>query len=262
MAELERRGIPHTVRWEVEPGCGSPPWMDAPFGRRLAPSWPCSRRLRRRRVLRPHDPVRLADAHRRAGRERPVHDRLGGLATPDLALHLRDEPGRLGRPLAGPAARAARRQPLDGVQLGDERLERRRRLPPPERRLPRRRRRARARPCGPHVAAAHAAGASMIVTVPMAGYVSADKAPERRRQPDPGLPERPLPRVPRRASAAASPTRRTRATASCTRTSSWPGSSRPSPTRAATPRARSSTRSTTSPTSGPRPIPASARPAR
>jgi hypothetical protein len=29
----------------------------------------------------------------------------------------------------------------------------------------------------PHVAAAHAAGASMIVTVPMAGYVSADKAP-------------------------------------------------------------------------------------
>ncbi len=29
----------------------------------------------------------------------------------------------------------------------------------------------------PHVAAAHAAGASMIVTVPMAGYVSADKGP-------------------------------------------------------------------------------------
>jgi hypothetical protein len=29
----------------------------------------------------------------------------------------------------------------------------------------------------PHVAAAHAAGASMIVTVPMAGYVSADKSP-------------------------------------------------------------------------------------
>jgi hypothetical protein len=29
----------------------------------------------------------------------------------------------------------------------------------------------------PHVAAAHAAGASMVVTVPMAGYVSADKAP-------------------------------------------------------------------------------------
>ncbi len=29
----------------------------------------------------------------------------------------------------------------------------------------------------PHVAAAHAAGASMVVTVPMAGYVSADKSP-------------------------------------------------------------------------------------
>ena len=50
----------------------------------------------------------------------------------------------------------------------------------------------------PHVAAAHAAGASMVVTVPMAGYVSADKSAVRGREPDPGLPERPLPRVPRR----------------------------------------------------------------
>ena len=47
----------------------------------------------------------------------------------------------------------------------------------------------------PHVARALAAGASIVVTVPIAGYVAADKAPRWRRQPDARLARDALPRV-------------------------------------------------------------------
>ncbi len=127
-------------------------------------------------------------------RERPLHDRLGGRAAPDLALHLRHEPARLGGPLTRPAPRPAGRQPLDRLQLGDERLERRLRLPPPERRLPGRRRRARRG--GAPARGASAGGRGLDDRHRAHGRVRVRRqVAERRREPDPGLPERPVPRV-------------------------------------------------------------------
>ena len=62
---------------------------------------------------------------------------------PCLAVHLRGEPVRLEEPLEGAHARPPRRQPVDRLQLGEQRLERRLGLPLPERRLPRRQQHAR-----------------------------------------------------------------------------------------------------------------------
>jgi hypothetical protein len=104
----------------------------------------------------------------------------------------------------------------------------------------------------PHVAAAHAAGASMIVTVPMAGYVSADKAPpgDVSQTPD-YLSVRFLESRPAKG-----------------RGFAYPPDARDRVVyqdefvAAGTPRTRSSPRSTMSRTSGPRPTRASGRPAR
>jgi hypothetical protein len=77
----------------------------------------------------------------------------------------------------------------------------------------------------PHVMRAFDAGASMVVTVPIAGYVAPDKSPGGDVNRTPGLAERPLQRV-AAGQGAGFPIPRTPATASSTRTSSWPGSSR------------------------------------
>ena len=144
-----------------------------------------------------HDPVRLADRGAGAGRERPLHDRLQRLAAPDLALRLRHEPARLGRPVTRPEARPARRQPLTAYNWetnasnagADYRHQNDDYLGGGD---------VAGEAVRPHVARALAAGASMIVTVPMAGYVSADKAPSGDVNQTPDYLERPLPRVPRR----------------------------------------------------------------
>ena len=95
----------------------------------------------------------------------------------DLAADLRPQHQRRRRPSRRPARplRAHGRQPVDGVQLGEQRLERRQRLVLPERR--------------PAVVVEHAgrggasrrstqakdAGAAAIVTIPIVDYVAADK---------------------------------------------------------------------------------------
>ena len=138
-------------------------------GRRGAGSALASRPFdRSRRRARP-SPRRAADARRVRGRRlphgsrghavrgarvrRPPRRGHGRGAPADLAVRLRPQPGGLERTPPRPAPGPARRQPLDRVQLGDERVERRLRLPPPERLLPGRRRACPGEAVRPHVAA-------------------------------------------------------------------------------------------------------------
>ena len=170
---------------------------------------------------------------------------------PISPVRLRHEPDGLERAHTRPAPGPPRRQPLDRLQLGDERLERRLRLPhqnddylgggdtPGEAvRAARRARPTRGRRDDRH-------GADRRLR----------RRPTRRGDGDvsqtPDYLDARFQRVASAQGLGASPTRRTPATTSSTRTSSWPGSRRRSPTRGAIRRARSSTRSTTSPTSGP-----------
>ena len=149
-----------------------------------------ARRLRGRRL--PHGSRR--HAVRGARVRRPPRRGHGRGAPADLAVRLRPQPGGLERPPPRPAPGPARRQPLDRVRLGDERVERRLRLPPPERLVPRRRRRA-----GRGRASARRGGARRRRGDgrhrPDGGLRVRRQARRRRRGRDAGLPRDALPRV-------------------------------------------------------------------
>ena len=150
---------------------------------------------------------------------RPISPLIYGLNSPSAAHAGRHQ----GRP------RPPGRQPLDGLQLGDQRLQRRQRLLLRERQLPDARRPRRARPSSPRCPQAKAAGAAAIVTIPIVDYVAGDKQAVCNVQNTAELPGAALQAEPADQGlgllAHAEPERRLR----CTRTSSSTGSSRRCP---------------------------------
>ena len=127
---------------------------------------------------------------RRALRRRHRHG-----PAPHLTLHLRRQPVRLEGAAQDAEVGPPGRQPLHGLQLGDQRLERRLGLQPPERRPPRRRRqgrRGRARARRGRAAGRRRDGGDRADR----GLRRRGQAEGRRRQPDARFPPPPLPRVP------------------------------------------------------------------